>query len=655
METDKPFILAPAGSKASFLAAIAAGADAVYCGLKQYSARMAAKNFAFSELASLTDLAHRKGIQVFIAFNTTIKPEELDQAGAMLMQLKKEINPDGIIVQDLAMVALAKQMNLKSKLHLSTLANVSFPSALTLVKNHPVISRVVLPRELNVDEIKAMAAACPAGVGLEIFVHGALCYGISGRCYWSSYMGGKSGLRGRCVQPCRRRYRIQNTERRYFSCQDLSLDVLVKVLLSIPEIKGWKIEGRKKGPHYVFYAVSAYKMLRDFGNDPQKKKAALEMLSMALGRVSTHYGFLPQRPQNPIQADDQTGSGLLMGYLKGSPDRPYLIPREELLPGDILRVGYEDDDWHVVKKLNQHVPQRGRLVLKIASQKHRLKGVPVFLIDRQEPCLKEIISELETEMADLSGGEKQTRSFQLRNSRCRGQGPAVFDLRVFRTVDAEGNKGQNSAWLSAESVKECSKQKFRGLWWWIPPTIWPENEVALAGMIEIVEKNGGRNFVLNAPWQVTLFAARKKLNLWAGPFCNATNGLAVSEIQSLGFSGVIVSPELGEKDYLDLPGQSPLPLGIVLSGNWPLCTSRTLAQQIKLNEPFVSPRGEVAWAAKHGWDYWIYPNWKLDLSSKREMLLQAGYRCFVHLLEPVPQKIVMKKRPGLWNWAVGMR
>lgn len=655
MKTDKALILAPAGSRASFLAAVAAGADAVYCGLKQYSARMAAKNFSFGELAALTDLAHRKGIQVFITFNTALKPNELSQAGAMLMQLKREINPDGIIVQDLAMIALAKQVKLKSKLHLSTLANMSFPRALTLINKHSGLNRVVLPRELNVDEIKAMATACPAGVGLEVFVHGALCYGISGRCYWSSYMGGKSGLRGRCVQPCRRRYRIQGNEQRYFSCQDLSLDVLAKVLLSIPEIKGWKIEGRKKGPHYVYYTVSAYKMLRDFGNDPQKKKAALGMLSMALGRVNTHYGFLPQRPQNPIQADDHTGSGLLVGYVKGTRDTPYLIPREELLPGDILRVGYEDDAWHVVKKLNQYVPSRGRLVLRMASRNLRIKDIPVFLIDRQEPYLKEMIAELETEMAELPGGEKQIHLFQPRISRYQGPDSGAIDLRVFRTLNAKANTGQNSVWLSAESLAGCSKAMFPGLWWWIPPTLWPENEAAMTGMIESVLKNGGTRFVLNAPWQVSLFAAPEKLNLWAGPFCNVSNGLAAGEIKSLGISGVIVSPELGEKDYLDLPEQSPLPLGIVLSGNWPLCISRTIAPQVAMNEPFVSPKGETAWAAKHGGDYWIYPNWKLDLSSKREMLLQAGYRCFVHLLEPVPQKVVMKKRPGLWNWEVGMR
>ena len=173
--------------------------------------------------------------------------------------------------------------------------------------------------------------------------------------------------------------------------------------------------------------------------------------------------------------------------------------------------------------------------------------------------------------------------------------------------------------------------------------------------MDAVVKKGGQNFVLNAPWQVSLFALPASLNLWAGPFCNVTNGLAVSTLKSLGFSGVIVSPELGEKDFLSLPAQSPLPLGIVLYGNWPLCISRTFSQQIGTHDPFVSPRGEMAWASQHGPEYWIYPNWKMDITLKRESLMRAGYCCFVHLLEPIPKQVVMKKRPGLWNWGVGLR
>ena len=651
----KPFILAPAGNKASFLAAIAAGADAVYCGLKQYSARMAAKNFTFEELASLTDLAHRKGVHVYIAFNTAIKPEELSNAGGLLMHLKKEIKPDGVIVQDLAMVELAGQMNLNTELHLSTLANVSFPKALQCLPRNRGIHRVVLPRELSVDEIKAMATACPEGIGLEVFVHGALCYGVSGRCYWSSYMGGKSGLRGRCVQPCRRRYRVGGSEKRYFSCQDLSLDVLVKVLLEIPEIKAWKIEGRKKGPHYVYYTVSAYKMLRDHGRDPKMKKAAVEMLSMALGRIPTHYGFLSQRPQNPIQADDHTGSGSLVGHIQGPTDRPYLVAREALMPGDVLRVGYEDDAWHVVKRLNQSIPSKGRLVLKMDTRTRRVKGTPVFLIDRQEPQLKEMIAALENEMMETAGGKKTVHRFQVRTFRRQVKKETAVDLKVFRTIRSKGGPGTNGIWLTKETVNACPKHMFAKLWWWTPPIIWPENEDDLAGWIDVVEKQGGRTFVVNAPWQACFFANPSAMNLWAGPFCNVANGAAVNILKLMGFSGAVVSPELGEKDFMALPGQSPLPLGIVLSANWPLCLSRTLSQQMGLDEPFVSPRGETAWVSKHGPTYWVYPNWRLDISGKREQLFRAGYRCFVHLRETVPRQVVVKKRPGLWNWKVGMR
>ena len=98
-----------------------------------------------------------------------------------------------------------------------------------------------------------------------------------------------------------------------FPVRNLSLDVLVKVLLSIPAIKGWKIEGRKKGPHYVYYTVRAYKMLRDHPQDPVVRKEALTLLSLALGRTCTHTVFLSQRPINPIQPEVPTGSGFLLG------------------------------------------------------------------------------------------------------------------------------------------------------------------------------------------------------------------------------------------------------------------------------------------------------------------------------------------------------
>ncbi len=120
-ENTHPFILAPAGSKASFLAAVAAGADAIYCGLKQFSARMEAKNFSLEELGGLTRVAHEKGARVYVALNTLLKPSELDQAGEMLHSLKQRVKPDALILQDLSLVQLV--IGIQKEIYTFTLLN----------------------------------------------------------------------------------------------------------------------------------------------------------------------------------------------------------------------------------------------------------------------------------------------------------------------------------------------------------------------------------------------------------------------------------------------------------------------------------------------------------------------------------------------------
>ncbi len=303
-----PEMLAPAGDAQSFLAALSAGADAIYCGLKHFSARMQADNFSIQELGRLTALAHDMGRKVYVAMNTLVKPGEEAKAGRLADRLARAVKPDALIIQDLGMAMLARQAGFTGELHISTLANISSPTALASVAEAG-ICRVVMPRELNVDEMRLMAAACPEGLSLEAFVHGALCHTVSGRCWWSSFLGGKSGLRGRCVQPCRRVFTRKGQPGRYFSCQDLSLDVLAKALLTMPQVAAWKIEGRKKGPHYVFYATTAYRMLRDAPDDAHTKKAAMSYIEQALGRPTTHYGFLPQKARNPVDSQSPTGSG----------------------------------------------------------------------------------------------------------------------------------------------------------------------------------------------------------------------------------------------------------------------------------------------------------------------------------------------------------
>ena len=651
LESSRPEILAPVGNRAAFLAALAAGADAVYCGLKSLSARMEAKNFALEELAQLTPLAHARGVKVYVAINALLKPDELDRAGQLIDGLQRHVRPDALIVQDLGVVALASQAGFDGEIHLSTLANVSFPRALACVARELPVKRVVVPRELSVDEIRAMAQACPKELGLEAFIHGALCYGVSGRCYWSSYMGGKSSLRGRCVQPCRRHYRQGDQRARAFSCQDYGVDVLVKILGQIKPVLAWKIEGRKKGPHYVYYTVSAYRLLRDQGGDAQARRDALDLLAQSLGRETTHYRFLPQRPQQPINPQRQTASGLFMGKVQGPAKNPWVVVREGLMPGDVLRVGSEDEAGHGICRVTRFVPKKGRYPLNLGGRKRPRPGAPVFLTDRREVALEKMMGAVEAAASPPAPIPASRFSATLPSPAALPR--RSLEVRVSRVPVRATTRHPVGIWLSETTVANMGRSA-ANLWIWLPPVIWPDDESRVAGLVTQSLQNGARRFVLNAPWQMGLFNRPEGLSLWAGPFCNAANALALDTFKAMGFAGAFVSPELGQDDIRTLCRQSPLAMGIVVSGHWPLCVSRTLADGMRLREPFDSPKGEQAWVDQFGPDYWVFPNWKLDITAQQALLQQAGIRMFAHLDESVPPSVTIKPRPGLWNWQIGL-
>lgn len=198
--TRKPEILAPAGDTQSFLAAMAAGADAVYLGLKHFSARMQADNFGSAELSRMVELANENGRRIYVAFNTLVKPDDVPAAGRLIARLARAVKPHGLIIQDPGVLALARQAGYEGGLFLSTLANLTHPASLLAAKELGA-DRVILPRELSIDEVKQISAACPEGLDLEMFIHGALCWCVSGRCYWSSYMAARAACAGAACSP----------------------------------------------------------------------------------------------------------------------------------------------------------------------------------------------------------------------------------------------------------------------------------------------------------------------------------------------------------------------------------------------------------------------------------------------------------------------
>ncbi len=646
MSINNPKILAPAGDKNSFLAAIAAGADAIYCGLKIFSARMEAQNFSIEELTNLAKLAKSRHIDVYIAFNSIIKESEQEKVFKILSKLCRFVDFDALIVQDLAMLNLAKRAGFKKEFHLSTLGNCTFPSALKTSKQLG-FKRVVLPREFTIDEMKNMARNAPEDIELEVFIHGALCYSISGRCYWSSWFGGKSSLRGRCVQPCRRMYDQKGQKKRHFSCMDFSADVLVKVLKQIPQITTWKIEGRKKGPHYVYYTVKAYKLLRD---DPKKKKEALLYLDYAMGREFTHYNLLSQRIRNPLDHSSETGSGLFAGRIK-NPAAPYFITREELFPSDLLRIGFEDDQFHTIQRVTRAVPKKGKFYLGKHSKFKIKKGTSVYIIDRRGQELATVIKALDDELAGMEKALIRPVENKYKVSSFRKaikSNNKIKELTLLRgKLRQKYAISETGVWISSQGYSAPPSARN---WLWLDPVLFPDEEKICSEYIAKAIKKGAKNFVLNAFWQISLFKNPTQLNIWAGPFCNITNSMTVNLLKPYGFSGAIVSPELDQETFCSLPKTCDLPLGIVIYGNWPLGVSRIISENLKTNQAFTSPKGETAWISKHNKNYFIFPNWYLDITSKKETLQTAGFSLFITIHETIPRGIKIKNRPGLWNW-----
>ncbi|MDD6181340.1 MAG: U32 family peptidase [Desulfovibrionaceae bacterium] len=702
----RPEILAPAGDESCFLAALAAGADAIYLGLKQFSARMQADNFGTVELARLVELAHAEHARVHVAMNTLVKPGELQSAYNLVKRLARDVQPDALIVQDLSFLDVARQAGFTGELHLSTLSNATHPAAMNAALELGA-SRIVLPRELSIDEIRFMGEACPDGLDLECFIHGALCYCVSGRCYWSSYMGGKSGLRGRCVQPCRRIYKqggsiaaaaaakyespeekqqrqreaarrqyLERTGRaprearprqearprgrehagRYFSCMDLSLDVLAKTLTDVPHLNSWKIEGRKKGPHYVYHVVTAYRILRDSPHDPQARKMAEGILDMALGRPVTRARFLPQCEGGVTAPDGQTSSGLLVGKVSMDQNgRPCIKPHIELLPQDYLRVGVEDERWHSTLPVTRRTPKAGTLQLRVPVHKTPRAGTAVYLIDRREPQLLRILTEWQQRLSRTRRRESRPVDGQVLMPAPAGRSSRLPDMALRSSLpqgrETRGGRGSlMGLWLSPRTVQGISRTVMPRVAWWLPPVVWPQEEEGLARALRQLWQNGARHFVCNDPWQARLVPEGEGRQLVAGPFCNIANGSMLGQLRKLGFTAAVVSPELAGEDYLALPRQSPLPLGIVLDGFWPVGISRFGMNGVKANEPFVSPRGEIFWARQYGGNVWLYPGWPLNLTEKRPDLEAAGYSFFVHIQETVPPGLPELRRNGLFNW-----
>ena len=293
-EAALPELLAPAGGLDQMLAAIAAGADAIYAGLGGFNARVSARGFTDDEFARGCVVAHAHGVRVYVTLNVFVFDDELADAVALGAHAQ-ELGADALIVADAGLACALRAAIPGVEIHLSTQAGVHSEGAVRLAADELGVERVTTARELAVDEI---AALCATGVPIEVFCHGAICIGYSGACEFSALRRGRSAMRGDCTQPCRLAYDLVDEAGESVVSVEGDRLLCPRDYLGIahlPELVGagvasLKIEGRMKNPDYVFNVVRVWRRALDMLRDGAWDAAAVSALERELGR-SFNRGF----------------------------------------------------------------------------------------------------------------------------------------------------------------------------------------------------------------------------------------------------------------------------------------------------------------------------------------------------------------------------
>ena len=359
-----PELLAPAGDMLSLQAAVENGADAVYLGVKKLSARAYASNFSLDELEQAIDYAHLRGVKVYITVNTLIKDAEFAEA-AETLQIIAAYGADAVIVQDIGLLAFLREFLPELPVHASTQMTVHNTESVRLLEGMGV-KRVVLARELPIEAISSICDQTQ--MELEVFIHGALCICYSGQCLFSSMIGGRSGNRGYCAQPCRKHYTLKKNGKEVnvqgnflLSPKDLNTSRILPYLIGAG-VSSLKIEGRMKRPEYVAGVVRIYRgLLNRYAANPAGyfvSDEELRTLEQLFNRGFTH-AYISGNPRIELM-DHGTPSnrGVFIGTVRGQSKGGYTSLKllAPLNVGDGIGYSYDNMGETVTKMFHDGRP-----------------------------------------------------------------------------------------------------------------------------------------------------------------------------------------------------------------------------------------------------------------------------------------------------------
>jgi putative protease len=404
MEMEKPELLIPAGNLEKLRTALLYGADAVYVGVGGLSLRASSSEMSMADLAAGVNEAHKKGVKVYAAANTFSRNSDLDKARKIIPELTA-IGINALIISDPGMIRLIRTLTPNLPLHLSTQANTTNAEAVLFWRDQGV-RRIILARELNLNEVGEIAAAVPE-MELEIFVHGAMCMAYSGRCYLSAFRNRRSANKGDCSQPCRWEYLLHESTRpndplilqedeRYsylLSSKDLCLiEYLPEILAS--GVTSLKIEGRMKSAYYVAVVTRTYRQaLAALTQQKEKYKCRQEWID-ELTKISnrgytTGFAFAEEKinETNPEIKYNQTHEpiGTVLQY---DPVKKMMLigVRNHLAAGDEVELLLPDDTVQIDTRIL--IDANGK-ALKEANNDHQVylpleREAPIGAVLRQK-------------------------------------------------------------------------------------------------------------------------------------------------------------------------------------------------------------------------------------------------------------------------------
>ena len=568
-KADLPELLAPAGDFECLVAAVKGGADAIYIGGKLFSARAYAKNFDIDEIKRAVSYCHLHGVKLYVTMNILIYDNELDEALAFAKELYCA-GVDALIIADLGLIAKIREEIPDFELHASTQMSVNNSRGADFAYDLGC-TRVVLARELSGKNMKDVTEGCKAET--EVFLHGALCVCHSGQCLFSSMIGGRSGNRGECAQPCRLPY---NNGKYILSLSDLSLAEHVRELID-SGVASLKIEGRMKSPDYVYTVTSIYRRLLDENRNSNKEEN--KKLERAFSRGGFTDGYFTGdtfrkmtgiRTEEDKRISENEAKGDFTAFMRTRVKAKVKMKLDE--PTEMTLSGIDIDREVTVRgdapglaknapltpdSVKERLSKMGNTFLSLSLSDIELE------LDEGINLSPALINKLRRDAAERF--EDFTRVLEIKENDTKIDTPPTFngknDLKrtaIFFGIDSLLRlDAMVRAYFGAVFVPLAEYNRCRDVanGVYVPPVIMEHELERVKSMMIEAREMGAQYALVGNPSHLSL--AREVGFETVGDFrLNVTNKSSLSAWRSLGITDTVVSPELTARQVRSIGGRA---------------------------------------------------------------------------------------------------